>query len=92
MEILYSYKLKEMFDICIVDGVCIKSRGKDPEKISKEDIEKAKENYDNILIQDKKKILIFCSKKKSDDFLSLAYSDKCVGDKYKECIIKVNHN
>lgn len=77
MEVLYSEKLREMFDTCIIDGVCIKRKN-----------DKFNDNKD-ILLQRKEIIRIYCSKEKYEEFINLTHLNDFVSEKYEEGFIKI---
>lgn len=58
-DLLYSAQFGEHSKHVIIDDVCVKSRTTDDRK---PDVEKAKANYDNILIQEDRQINIYANK------------------------------
>lgn len=90
-NVLYSKTLKDMFGICIIDGTTIKARGKNSDNLTEKEIAKAKENYEDILIQNGRIIEIFCSERKFSDFNNRAKTDKYLAQAYHDGFIKFNY-
>lgn len=69
-KIKYSIQLAEIASIVIIDGVVCKNQSIDKSfyAMSCEEIEEAKNNYQNILIQNGSNISIYCDRLKSKYF------------------------
>lgn len=91
-SILYSQSLEDIFYTYIVEGICKKRRFGNPKLITKDEIEKERKNFENIVIQESGIVKIYCSKfkfKQFNEFLSVniyAYS------KYKQGLIEIYSN
>lgn len=80
----YSQQLVNLAEIYVINGVCVKSRGTIPKDVTKKEIDLAKDNHLNIIIQDNDKIDIYCDKEFSKSF-------KYYIDKYAVNHIKISY-
>lgn len=59
-KILYSNQIASLMSTVIIEGDCVKDRG-GVREITPEEIERRKDNFENISIQKGRKVSVFCS-------------------------------
>lgn len=74
-KILYSNQIASLMSTVIIDGVCVKHRG-GAREITPEEIERRKDNFENIGIQKGRKISVFCSDNVLKEFEEIINSDR----------------
>lgn len=74
-KILYSNQIASLMSTVIIDGVCVKHRGVARE-ITPKEIERRKDNFENIVIQKGRKISVFCSDNVLKEFEEIINSDR----------------